>query len=205
MPRSASSDSTARANVSAAAARAFVSLAAQARVRWDAASAARRQPFELGLGSLQPLERRAGVGRHRQHPVERRGVAALELGERLEPRLDVLEPAGVGLDALDVAAQLDGRILKPGRGVAQLGRGRGQPLLVFAGRCDDLGRPRRQRLRALALGRAQQVGGCRGRRDQVVEVAQAHALGAQRVGLARLDGGGIGPLDEILQVEPVAG
>ena len=69
------------------------------------------EPGELLGGALEPLQCPPGGARRLDHLAERRGVAALELGEGLEPGLDVLEPSRVGLEPGQVAAELGGRVL----------------------------------------------------------------------------------------------
>ena len=185
--------------------RAAVSSAAQMR----ACSAAAADASESRSSSdCEPSRRSsdvAGLGGHRQHPLERRGVAALELREQLQPGLDVLQPARVGLEPVDEPAQLDRRVLQPGSGVAQLGGNGRHSRLVLRGGGHRLARPGGERLRALALGRAEQLGGRGCGRGQLVEVAKTRALGPKRLGLAGLHGGRIGPRHQVLQVEPVAG
>ncbi len=99
----------------------------------------------------------------------------------------MLEPGRVGLDAVHVAAQVDGRVLEAGRdrrrGPAATSASSGANAATGA---TLLGRPRGQLVGALAVGRAQELSGGRRRCHQLVEVAQPHALGPQRVGLARL-------------------
>ena len=80
------------------------------------------EPGELLGGALEPLERPAGGARRLDHLAERRGIPALELGEGLEPRLDMLEPGRVGLEPGQVAAELCRRVLDAQRDLVE-GRG----------------------------------------------------------------------------------
>ena len=153
----------------------------------SASSSVRRLARPLDRLDLAPAV--LGVGEHR---LDRAAVLALQPVERVEPLLHLLEPAGLGLDALGVAAQLGGQLLQLDRA----GRARDSASRSSAGSTPSCAasaasaEPSRLRRPALVAAHDRQRLG--GRAAQRLRVAKPLALGRElgllgRVGLRRLD------------------
>ena len=113
----------------------------------------------------------------RQHRGDAAAVLALEPVVELEPLLDDVEPAGLGLERVGVAAQLGAQVLglEPQRGEPF-----GQRVELGVGAGDGLGEVLGLRAagdpRVVAAGR-DRLRPRPSRREQAVELAQARALG----------------------------
>ena len=142
------------------------------------------EPRDLGAATL-------GV---RGDELDRAAVLALQAVERGQPLLDLLEPARIGLDAVEVGAQLGGDVgdLEPERrdprgdrierGVDALDRR--QPALG--------GRERSRGALLVVVGSRERGDGAQGALAQTLGVAEASALGLE-AGL--LNGIGLGGID----------
>ena len=150
---------------------------------------------ELGIGDLRlaPQPRLLLVGRsHRLEGGARlvrpggelvrvdRSVASRSLGQPAEPRLHVVEPTGLRLELLQVAAQLDARLPQARDRLLQIGERGGQARVELRRALELVRRVARQRQGAGALLGVHALGGIRRGCHQAVEVTQAVALDAQR-------------------------
>ena len=121
MPTLASSPATASANGAAASRRACESSATRSRTFASAAASASDAAAD-GVDAVgERVELGARLGRTREQLLERRAAeAALGVGDPLELGLDLLEPAGLGLERRQERAQLERRLAQAQLDVAQL-------------------------------------------------------------------------------------
>ena len=117
-------------------------------------------------------------------------MLALQAIEQREPLLDLVEPAGWGLDRLPVPPQLAGQVVRlDGEGLRAVGQ-RVERRVDPAGGFEPVGRGGERRGGAFAAGVVPGQGGRRaaGRAEQRRGMAEPLALGQQRLvlGLARL-------------------
>ena len=84
-----------------------------------AAPAAARAPPARSLGVLEPLDLGAAALGVREHRLDRAAVLSLQAVERREPLLDLLQPPGLGLDAVEVGPQGAGRRRRARRSTAR--------------------------------------------------------------------------------------
>src|SRR3954471_10169736 len=196
-----SSSRTRSASRGAASARASESSPASspswARARGPPLRGARRrelrfEPRRVLVGSLEPLELgEAVVGMH-QHGLDRAAVLPLRAFVLLEPRLDLLDPARLGLEPAGIPAQLGAEVL----GLEPHGaQSFDQRVELGVGARHGVGQPlgfpdRRRDPAGLASFGCDRLGARSRSRAQPVDLAQPTALDRKRLGL--LDGRGEG-------------
>ena len=137
----------------------------------------------LALGQLERggLGARAQLGR-----LVDAAEAPPQLRELLQPLLDAVEHGGVGIQACEVRAQLDGRLAQLLRDARQLVARAGERGVVLAHAGQRVRRLAGERHRARALVGVEQLGGRARGLEQRVEMAQPAALAREVVLLAGL-------------------
>ena len=157
--------------------------------------------------TAQRLARRLGAGDdHRRAGA----VPAADARVGLEALLDPREPAGLGVEAVQVRPQGQRRLLQRRLGGLELGVGAGQRRVDAHQRRQ---RPRRApdgrdgpsvAAAAVALAGRERLGGRRGAGGEALGVAQALALGQQGRLLVDVEAGRVDRRDELLQLGALA-